>query len=163
MNKSLLNTLTATALFLAPLPANAETISYPDPFNTFFDTMMLTPRRLMSAQTFSAPRMDVADLKDKIEVKAELPGMDEKDINLTLENNILTLSSTEHHEVQEQDKDYYLKEISSGSFSRSIRLPQNIDEQKIDAEFKNGILTITIPKTEVKEDTAKKIPIKKIN
>jgi len=162
MNKSLLNTLAATALFLTPLSAQAETISYPDPFNTFFDTMMLTPKRL-SNRSFASPRMDVADLKDKIEVKAELPGMDEKDINLTLENNILTLSSTEHQEVEEQNKDYYLKEISSGSFSRSIRLPQNIDEQKIDAEFQNGILTITIPKTEVKEETAKKIPIKKIN
>ena len=162
MNKSLLNTLAATALFLTPLPSNAEPMGYPDPFNTFFDTMMLTPKRL-NAQAFSAPRMDVADLKDKIEVKVELPGMDEKDINLTLENNILTLSSTHQQEVEEQDKDYYLKEISSGSFSRSIRLPQNIDEQKIDAEFNNGILTITIPKTEVKEETVKKIPIKKIN
>lgn len=162
MNKSLLTTLMTTALFLTPLSSNAEPMGYPDPFNTFFDTMMLTPKRL-NTQSFSAPRMDVADLKDKIEVKAELPGMSEKDINLTLENNILTLSSTHQQEVEEQNKDYYLKEISSGSFSRSIRLPQNIDEEKIDAEFQNGILTITIPKTEVKEETAKKIPIKKIN
>jgi len=162
MKKFMLPSLTAAAMLLSSPLAKAQTAHYPDPFNTFFDTMMLAPQRI-SSHRFAEPRMDVADLKDKIEVKAELPGMSEKDINLTLENNILTLSSTQHQEVEEQDKDYYLKEISSGSFSRSIRLPQNIDEQKIDAEFQNGILTITIPKTEVKEDTAKKIPIKKIN
>ena len=106
------------------------------------------------------PKMDVADLKDKIEVKAELPGMEEKDINLSLDDGILTLSGTRQKEVEEQSKDYYVKEMSSGSFSRSVRLPKNIDESKIDAIFKNGILTVSIPKTATQEETVKKIQIK---
>ena len=104
--------------------------------------------------------MDVADLKDKIEVKVELPGMDEKDINLSLENGILTLSGERTQEKEEQNKDYYIKETSSGSFSRSVRLPKNIDESKIDAVFKKGLLIINVPKTDMIENTVKKIPIK---
>ena len=84
----------------------------------------------------------------------------EKDINLSIEDGILTLSGTRQKEVEEQGKDYYVKEMSSGSFSRSVRLPKNIDESKIDAVFKNGILTITVPKTAAKEETSKKIKIK---
>lgn len=138
---------------------HAQMAGYQDPFNTFFDTMVSYPQhheryRLME------PRMDVADLKDKIEVKVELPGMDEKDINLSLENGILTLSGERTQEKEEQNKDYYIKETSSGSFSRSVRLPKNIDESKIDAVFKKGLLIINVPKTDVIENTVKKIPIK---
>ena len=109
---------------------------------------------------FAGPKMDVADLKDKIEVKVELPGQDKDAVTLTCENGILTLSGNRKQETEETSKDYYLKEISSGSFSRSIRLPKNIDESKIEAEFKNGVLTVIIPKTDEKKGAVKKIPIK---
>lgn len=159
MNKFVLPVLTVATL-LSSMPAQAQIVGYPDPFMPFFDTMMFNPQKFETRQVLG-PRMDVADLKDKIEVKAELPGMDENDVTLTCENGILTLSGERKQEKEEQSKDYYLKEMSSGSFSRSIRLPKNVDESKIDAVFKKGILTITIPKTEIKEETAKKIPIKK--
>lgn len=155
MNKLMLPLLTAVTL-LSSMPVQAQII-YPDPF---FDPMFFKPQKI-ETQHFIEPRMDVANLKDKIEIKAELPGMDENDVTLTCENGILTLSGVRQQEKEEQSKDYYLKEISSGSFSRSIRLPKNVDDSKIDAVFKKGILTITIPKTEIKEETAKKIPIKK--
>ena len=155
MKKYMLPMLTAAAL-LSSVPVQAQII-YPDPF---FDPMFFKPQRFDTQQIVD-PRMDVANLKDKIEIKAELPGMDENDVTLTCENGILTLSGVRKQETEEQSKDYYLKETSSGSFSRSIRLPKNVDESKIDAVFKKGILTITIPKTEVKEESAKKIPIKK--
>ncbi|HCU58408.1 MAG TPA: hypothetical protein DIC64_00310 [Alphaproteobacteria bacterium] len=100
-------------------------------------------------------------MPDKIEVKAELPGMDEEKIDLSLEDGVLTLSGQRQEEISEENKNYYLKETSNGAFKRSVRLPKNIDESKIDAVFKNGILTITIPKTEAKAETLKKIPIKK--
>ena len=160
MNKYLLP-VCAALIFCSPA-ADAQVISYHDPFNSLFDEMVFTPHRFEN-RSFSDPRMNIADLADKIEVTVELPGVNEEDINLSIEDNILTLSGERQQKLEEQSKDYYLKEFSSGSFSRSIRLPKNIDESKTEAVFKNGILTITIPKTESKEDVVKKIPIKKIN
>lgn len=157
MNRYLLPALALVAM--ASSQARAQITRHQDPFNTFFDTVVSYPPRV-ETHFYLEPRMDVADLKDRIEVKAELPGMDEKDINLSLENGILTLSGERKQEVEEKNKDYYLKETSSGSFSRSVRLPKNIDETKIDAVFKKGVLIISVPKTEVIEDTVKKIPIR---
>ena len=153
MKKIILPLVAATVL--GAYPVSAQTINTYDPFNNLWNQPFLG---LSHVQT--EPKMDVADLKDKIEVKAELPGMEEKDINLSIEDGILTLSGTRQKEVEEQGKDYYVKEMSSGSFSRSVRLPKNIDESKIDAVFKNGILTISVPKTAAPAETAKKIQIK---
>lgn len=149
----------AVVLF-ASQPAYAQLNGRQDPFDSFFDTMMFQPQKLMARQFVREPKMDVVDLKDKIEVKIELAGMSEKDFNLTCEDGVLTINGERKQEVEEQDKNYYLKEISSGAFSRSIQLPKNIDESKIEAVFKNGVLTVVIPKTEVKENQLKKIPIK---
>ena len=153
MKKLILPLMAAT--ILGTSPADAQTINTYDPFGHLWNQPFFGISHLQAE-----PKMDVADLKDKIEVKAELPGMEEKDINLSVDNGILTLSGTRQNEVEEQSKDYYVKEMSSGSFSRSIRLPQNIDESKIDAVFKNGILTITVPKTAAPAETVKKIQIK---
>ena len=158
MRQYLLPVLALTTLMSAP--ARAQISGYHDPFNGFFDTVISYPQRYEAHFSMAEPRMDIADLKDKIEVKAELPGMDEKDITLSLENGILTLSGEHKQEVEEKNKDYYLKEISSGAFSRSVRLPKNIDETKIDAVFKKGVLIISVPKTDTIENTVKKIPIK---
>ncbi|MBR1946403.1 MAG: Hsp20/alpha crystallin family protein [Alphaproteobacteria bacterium] len=158
MNK-LLFSLTVAAALMTAAPVNAQAVRVRDPFNSFFDAMMFAPQPFEMPQ-FAGPKMDVADLKDKIEVKVELPGMEKDEVSLTCENNVLTLSGNRKQETEEKSKDYYLKEISSGSFSRSIRLPKNIDESKIEAEFKNGVLTVIIPKTTDKEDPVKKIPIK---
>lgn len=159
MKKSILPMMTATTLLLTA-PAYAQMNTYRDPFNSFFDTMVFNPPRF-EMQNIAGPKMDVIDLGDKIEVKAELPGIDENDVTLTLSDGILTLSGERKQEVEEQSKGYYLKEMSSGSFSRSIRLPANIDEDKINATFKNGILIVTVPKIETAPENVKKIPINK--
>jgi HSP20 family protein len=148
----------AFALALTAGAAHAQVNVYHNPFDAFFDNFT-NSMRLENSQ-FMGPRMDMADLGDKIEVKADLPGIDEKDVNLSIEDGILTLSGERKQDVSEQEKNYYLHETSVGSFSRSIRLPKNIDESKISAVFKKGVLTVIIPKTEVKADTGKKIPIK---
>jgi len=158
MNKFLLPMVAATTL-LASSPSFAQTTEYSDPFDRFFDTMLFNPKRI-DARISMGPKMDVADMGNQIEIKAELPGMDEKDVKLTYADEVLTLSGERQETTEEQSKGYYLKEISSGNFSRSIRLPKNVDISKIDAVFKKGILTIVIPKTEVKEDNVKTIPIK---
>ena len=158
MRKFLLS-LPVVAVLMTAAPAGAQSVRIRDPFNSFFDAMMFDPRPFEMPQ-FSGPKMDVADLKDKIEVKVELPGMEKDEVTLTCENGILTVSGKRKQETEEKSKDYYMKEISSGSFSRSVRLPENIDESKIEAEFKNGVLTVMIPKTEIKKDPVKTIPIK---
>ena len=99
------------------------------------------------------PKLDIAEMKDKYEIKAELPGMDEKDINLSLDDGVLTISGEKKAENEEKEKGYYLKECSYGSFSRSVRLPENIADDKIGAHFKKGVLFIDMPK---KEPTAPK-------
>ena len=157
MNKNILPVLAAA--LLNSTPADAQMTIYHDPFNPYFDSMFIHPQKF-ETHHFMEPRMDMADLKDKIEIKAELPGMDEKNIKLSVENNVLTISGERQQETEEENNGYYFKEISSGSFSRSIRLPKNIDDSKIDAVFKKGVLTISIPKTELKEDSGKTIPIK---
>ena len=157
--KKFLLSLPVVAVLMTAAPADAQAVRIRDPFNSFFDAMMFSPQPFEMPQ-FAGPKMDVADLKDKIEVKAELPGMEKDEVTLTCENGILTLSGKRKQETEEKSKDYYMKEISSGSFSRSVRLPENIDESKIEAEFKNGVLTVIIPKTEIKKDPVKTIPIK---
>ena len=89
----------------------------------------------------SIPNIDVIDKKDELKLSAELPGMDEKDIDVQVSDGMLTLSGEKKHETEEGDKDgdYYMSERSFGSFKRTVRLPDGIDQDKIDAHFKNGL------------------------
>jgi len=96
------------------------------------------------------PTIDVRENDKNITVNAEIPGINEKDINVTLQNNILTISGEKNETREEKDvKDgYVLSERKFGSFCRSISLPEGIKDDKIKAEFKNGVLKIEIPKDE---------------
>ena len=126
--------------------------------NRLFDAFMGPLDTTENKETL-LPRLDVAELKDRYEIKAELPGMDEKDIELTLEDGLLTISGEKKAETEEKEKGYYLKECSYGSFSRSVRLPDNISDDKIDAKFKKGVLTVKLPKKEVLPPKSRKIAI----
>ena len=127
--------------------------------NRLFDAF-INPFEGSEGRSSLSPRLDVAELKNKYEVKAELPGIDEKDLNLSYEDGLLTISGEKKTENEEKEKGYYLKECSYGSFSRSVRLPDNIAEDKIEAKFKKGVLTIDIPKKEVTPAKTRKISIK---
>lgn len=120
----------------------------------------MSPLDTTETRAVMSPKLDVAELKDKFEIKAELPGMDEKDIELSLDDGLLTISGEKKAETEEKDKGYYLKECSYGTFSRSIRLPDNIADDKIEAKFKKGVLTIDLPKKEVIPPKSRKIAIK---
>lgn len=126
--------------------------------NRLFDAFMSPLERTEVKNTLS-PKLDIAELKDKYEIKAELPGMDEKDINLSVEDGLLTISGEKKAETEEKDKGYYLKECSYGSFSRSVRLPDNIADDKISAQFRKGVLFIDMPKTKEIQSKARKIEI----
>jgi HSP20 family protein len=103
-------------------------------------------------------KMDVVETKDGVELTAELPGMEEKDVQVTLSDRILTISGEKRAEKEEKDKNYYFSERSYGSFSRSVELPSDIEADKISAVFAKGILKVTVP-TAAKPE-AKKIEVK---
>ncbi len=126
--------------------------------NRLFDAFM-GPLDTAQEKEMVVPKLDVAELKDRYEVKAELPGLDEKDIELTLEDGLLTISGEKKAETEENEKGYYLKECSYGSFARSVRLPDNIADDKIEAKFKKGVLTVKLPKKEILPPKSRKIAI----
>ena len=126
--------------------------------NRLFDAFM-SPFERTDIKNSVSPKLDIAELKDKFEIKAELPGMDEKDINLSVEDGVLTISGEKKAETEEKDKGYYLKECSYGSFSRAVRLPDNIVDEKIEAKFKKGVLVIDMPKKEPLASKSRKIEI----
>ena len=126
--------------------------------NRLFDAFM-SPFDGAEFKNSLTPKLDIAELKDKYEIKAELPGMEEKDINLSLDDGLLTISGEKKAETEEKDKGYFLKECSYGSFSRAVRLPENIAEDKIAAKFKHGVLVIDMPKKEPTPAKTRKIEI----
>ena len=126
--------------------------------NRLFDAFM-SPFDETVTRSNLTPKLDIAELKDKFEIKAELPGMDEKDINLSLNDGMLTISGEKKAETEQKDKGYYLKECSYGTFSRSVKLPDNIAEDKISANFKKGVLFIDMPKKEPQAPKVRKIEI----
>ena len=94
------------------------------------------------------PALDVEEKDDAYIVRMDLPGMDKKDIHLTIDNNVLSIRGERRREKEEKDANYYCSERYFGSFQRSFTLPSQVDEDKIKAEYKHGVLTITLPKTE---------------
>ncbi len=103
------------------------------------------------------PPMNVYQTKNDVVVEVSLAGVDPKDVEVTVENDVLTVKGEKKEEKETKEKDYYCKEIRSGSFVRSISLPVPVKANKARAESKDGVLKVTIPKAEVK--AAKKIPI----
>jgi len=112
-------------------------------FNDFF---FHTPGTLFKNEW--EPSIDIEDGKDAIHVKAEIPGIDEKDLDVKIENNTLIVSGEKKEEKKEEKKNYVYTERKFGSFYRSIDLPDGIKADKIKATFKKGVLSIDIPKGE---------------
>lgn len=108
----------------------------------------------------SFPAMDVAERDKEYVITAELPGMDEKNIELSVANEVLTIKGEKQEEKEEKKKDYYLSERRYGSFERSFQIPAGVDAAKIDASFQKGVLTVTLPKTEAAQKQQRKIEIK---
>jgi HSP20 family protein len=105
----------------------------------------------------SAPALDMMDRKDEVLVRADLPGLEQKDLDVAVENNMLTIRGERKGEEEASESDYYCCERWSGSFVRTLSLPPNVDASKIRATFKNGVLEVHLPKT--KEAMGRKIEI----
>ena len=92
------------------------------------------------------PRMDVSETDKEIEVTAELPGLEEKDIQLNFADNVLTIRGEKKNEREEKEKDYHLIERSYGSFTRAVQLPAGVNADDIKAVMSKGVLKVTVPK-----------------
>jgi len=97
-----------------------------------------------------APAVDVRETNDELHVTAELPGLKPEDVNVTVENGVLTISGEKKQEIQEgkEDENYYLFERRYGRFERSFTLPRTVNADQVKARFENGILTVSLPKAE---------------
>lgn len=106
------------------------------------------------------PSVDIKEENDKFLVTADIPGVDEKDINISLDNNLLTIHGERKIEHSENKEGYSRIERVHGQFYRRFSLPQVVDDNKIDATYKHGVLTVIIPKKEIKQ--GKKIEVRSI-
>lgn len=116
--------------------------------NSLFDDIFFDnfSRRSPSHMTISAPKMDALENDKEYKISFELPGIEEKDIELSINNGVLTIKGEMSDKKENKEENYYICERHYGSFERSINLSKNIVAEKAEANFKNGVLTITIPK-----------------
>jgi HSP20 family protein len=130
-------------------------------FDDFFEGFDLAPFGKSSLRESGlTPKVDVAETKDEVHVTADLPGLSEKDIEVTLSEGHLHIRGEKRAEKEEKDKNYHCIERSYGSFQRSIALPAEVDNEKVDASFKNGVLAVILPKLHT-ATSGKKIAVKK--
>lgn len=106
------------------------------------------------------PRLDVSENDKSVTVTAELPGVDEKDIDVTVARDSLTIKGSKHEESEENGKDLHRLERRYGSFQRVVPLPAEVDRDKAEADFRKGVLRITLPKTAAAQHARKKITVK---
>ena len=153
-------------------PARTSLRSLADPFDRLQDEM----DRMFSSyfRGWNLPRLgfdeahdgsliaklDVSETPEAVQVVADLPGMKEKDIDITLNDNALTIKGHRESGSEEKKKNYHRVERSYGEFTRRIVLPAEVDPARVDAQLKDGVLTITLQKTQKAIETEKKIPIK---
>lgn len=105
-----------------------------------------------------APKVDVSETKDALVVKAEIPGVEQKDINVSLQDQVLTIRGEKHQEKDEKNEKYHRVERSWGAFTRAFRMPVAVSSDKVTATFKDGTLTVTLPKALEAKGTT--IPVK---
>ena len=110
------------------------------------------------ASPATLPSMDVSETENLIEIVAELPGLEKKDVEINISDNILTIRGQKKNEREEKSKDYHLVERSFGSFARSVELPAGVQPENITAEIANGVLKVTVQKPAPKQ--SKQIEIK---
>jgi HSP20 family protein len=128
------------------IPATRKTESSEFPYKAFESFLYDWPyRSLENNQAAWIPAVDILEKDGNLVLEAHLPGVTEKDIDVKLEGHVLTLTGERKLENEENQNNYHRRESSYGAFSRSFTLPDTVDAEKIKADYKNGILTVTIP------------------
>ena len=121
---------------------NPNTVDLLDNVSRWFDDIFIEP----SLGNSTLPAVDVRENDSAYLMEVELPGLSEKDVEVKLDNTLLTISSRKEENKEEKKNGYVLRERRSAHFSRSFVLPEGVDRENIDAEFKNGVLNLTFPK-----------------
>jgi HSP20 family protein len=116
--------------------------------------------RSESSVSFAAPAVDVSEDDKAYKITAELPGLEQKDIDITVSGDMLTLKGEKRYEKEQKDKNRYMSERAYGSFQRSFALPEGVDRNKIAADLSKGVLTVSLPKTEQAQKQQMKIEVK---
>ncbi len=106
------------------------------------------------------PAIDLSEDEKAYKISAELPGIDAKDIDVSVTGDMLVLKGEKRQEKEEKDKNYHFSERTYGSFQRAFELPSSVDRNKVAADFSKGVLTITLPKTAEAQKPVKKIEVK---
>ncbi|NIP28100.1 MAG: Hsp20/alpha crystallin family protein [Phycisphaerae bacterium] len=127
-------------------------------FDEFVDEFGLRPFTERGVEFY--PSVDITENEREIKVSAELPGLSEDDIDVSLTHNLLTIRGEKKAERKDEGENYYRLERSYGAFQRSIPLPVEVEADKVEATFKNGVLTITLPKSAEAQQRTKKITVK---
>ena len=125
-------------------------------FDRFFEDFDL-PNPFSEEMTFT-PAFDVSETENELIVKAEVPGMDQKDIDINLSDGLLSITGEKKHEKEDKNENYHCVERHYGKFSRTMRVPFEVEADKVDATYKDGVLKVTLPKSETAKP--KKIEIK---
>ena len=132
-----------------------------DMFDRLFGSPLVSSHSFITAPRESTVPLDVIEKEGKLLVRAAVPGVSPDELNVSIENNVLTISGEMKHEQEDENDKVYYRECCYGSFSRSIRLPEHLQIDKVDAEFSNGYVIITIPKLPEAQPQSLKVPIRK--
>lgn len=125
-----------------------------------WDQFLNNPLSLQTPMSGKLPVIDIIEEGDKIIIKADLPGMEKKDISVTLADDMLTIKGERSSEKEEKKKNYFRQERHFGKFQRTFRLPAEIKSEKVDAVFDKGVLQITLPKSEAQKNKEITINVK---
>ena len=108
-------------------------------------------------RSLSWPNLELGETDKEVRITAELPGLEEKDVDITVEEGVLTLRGEKKSEIEDKDRGY--TERSYGRFERRIGIPRGVERDKASATFKNGVLTVTLPKSEAANENVRRIPV----
>ncbi|MAB10847.1 Hsp20/alpha crystallin family protein [Hyphomonas sp.] len=154
----LMTTQSETLPSLAPLQSELNTLF--DRFFERFEAPMLQSGFAGLSGALSGPRLDMKETDKEIEISLDLPGLDEKDVDVTLTGDVLTVRGERRHDNEREEGGYYVHERSFGSFYRTIPLPPGLDTDKAKATFKKGVLNLKVPKTAEAKRLTKRIEVK---
>ncbi|HUK42761.1 MAG TPA: Hsp20/alpha crystallin family protein [Candidatus Acidoferrales bacterium] len=135
-----------------------DTDDFPTGLRLFQDTV----NRILSDQTASrpwAPAVDIFETDNELVLKADIPGLDQKDIDIQIENGTLSIKGERKFEREEKNKGFHRMERSYGSFVRYFTLPETVDTTQVKADYQNGVLALTLPKKEIAKPRAIKVQV----
>ncbi|MDZ4667100.1 MAG: Hsp20/alpha crystallin family protein [bacterium] len=127
----------------------------PNEINSLFDSFFNDGMAKFERNVFFTPRVDVVENELQFEVHLALPGLKKDEINIEVEKNVMTVSGERKIKAENKGEKFHMVENFYGKFSRSFSLPENVDSTKIDAQFTDGILSVLLPKSELKQNSTK--------